>query len=395
MGINSRHSVPAGRRRASQTKQPSSKQNRRKYENEEQKQPLNWRLWFTIIIIIISAYMFLKQIESYLIQEVYLVNKEHIPSASIKKLSSDELDDLIKQYQYVDKLPYYSDELSVILIVLDSYAGKNKIKSHAVLNNLNSDISREDKKIQKKYYVIEMDNTMIMEDKRFRQESPWSWLLKYKIRSVLDYGMLPGSTDYVDVNALIAKLKQKFPNAILSINIGTEISDSMFAYESLIDIGALTKENVLVTVSPGNYEDTDGITDKIKDFKYYTMQRIAFQMLEDRIIDVKNFKIAINADQLSAKLKDNKELYNDYLNLKVRSGMNTKLLNKVFIKKWIDKYPEMFYSEKTPMDFYSDNREVFDKEYEKESKLANPKVNFKKTKASLKAKIEEDKKNYY
>lgn len=395
MGINSRHSTTSGRRPVARTEQPTAKQNKTKYKEESKKSPINWRFWIVVIILITTGYLFLKQIESYLIQEVYLVNKDLIPRATVPTYNDQETDDIIKEYQLKDKLPYEDNEIAVILLVLDSYKGKNMTKTNQVKSIVENKLTKMEKQIKKKYYIIELDNTIIMEDNKYKQEMPWNWLLDYKVRSVLDYGKLPETTKYIDVNKFTQKLRKKFVNSVISINIGTIITDSVFAFESLMDIGQLTKRDVIVTVSPGNYSETEGLTEGLKDFKYYTMQRIAFELLDQRVIDIKNFKIALNADKISAAIKDNPELYNEFIQNKIRSGMNQQSYEKQFIRKWITKYPEMFYSEETPMDYFKENQNLFDKDYEKEAKLANPKINLEKTKEELTKKIEEDRKKLY
>lgn len=354
-----------------------------KYDDDEDKKKFNWKLWFVFVSLILMGYIFLNQVESYLIKNVYIELKSSIPKTKLNTTNDVELDKIIKKYQREDKLPYYPDEISVILFVVDSYSGKNMAKSEKVKEIIDTSISKEKKQIKKRFYVIELDNTIVMEDKLFKQTFPFSIFTDYKTNSILDYAKLPESDNYINIKDMVRIVKNKFPNAIVSLNISNEIQDSVFAYNSLMEIGQLTKDGVIVTVSPGNFEETKGLTERLKKFKYNTVQRLAFQLLEENVIDIKNFKIALNANKINANIRDNKELYNDYIKMKIRSGGTSNRIDKAFIEKWIKKYPEMFYSDNAPMEYFIENKSLFQKEYESEAHFANPKVNLEKSKQEL------------
>lgn len=389
MALNNRHNN-IGRRipTVSTTYNPPRKRNKYEDEDEDDKKKVNFKLWFMVVALIMMGYIFLNQVESYLIKNIYIEVKSKIPKYNLSTLNDKEIDDKIKLYQRQEKLPKYSDDLSVILIVVDSYSGKNMAKSNKVKEIIDESISKEKKQIKKKYYVLEIDNTIVMEDKLFKQSFPFSVFTKYKTDSVLDYGKLPEDSGYININNFIKKLKEKFPKSIISLNISNEIQDSIFAYNSLMDIGQLTKQDVIVTISPGNFEETTGLTERLKKFKYHTIQRLAFQMLEERVIEIKNFKIALNANKINASIRDNQELYNDYLKMKIRNGGTSNRIDREFIEKWIKKYPEMFYSDNAPMEYFIENKSLFQKEYESESQFANPKVNLEKTKKELMKELE-------
>lgn len=384
MALNNRHSN-IGRRptNVSTTYNPTRQRNKYNDEDDEEKSKINFKLWFVFISLILMCYIFLNQVESYLIKNVYIEFKSSIPKYNLSTLNEKDINDTIKLYQKQDKLPYYSDDVAVILLVVDSYSGKNMAKSNKVKEIIDNSISKEKKQIKKKYYVLEIDNTIVMEDNLFKQSFPFNIFTKYKTNSILDYGKLPETEGYININNFIKTLKEKFPKSIISLNISNEIQDSIFAYNSLMDIGKLTKEDVIVTISPGNFEETTGLTERLKKFKYHTIQRLAFQMLEERIIEIKNFKIALNANKINASIRDNKELYNDYVKMKIRNGGTSNRVDKEFIEKWIKKYPEMFYSDNAPMEYFIENKSLFQKEYESEAQFANPKVNLEKTKIEL------------
>lgn len=368
----------------------SSVSKRSKYlEDQKQKSPFKWKLWGSILLIIGALYMYMDKVEEFFIQDIYLENQLDFPKETTPTMKDEDLEKLIEKYQKDNMLPYYDDEISVILLVLDSYKGKNT--GRAVTKLLYKAIDSTEKKIKKKYYVIEMDNTMIMEDSRYKQESPWDLLMEFKFESLFNYALLPTATDYVDINNLVRKLQSKFTNSIISINIGTKINDSVLSYETLMDIGVLTKKGVVITISPGKYDKESGLTKRITDFKYYTMQRTAIKLIERGLIDITNFKISLNADKIySERMKNYPELNSEYLNMMARSTSNSKSLKRRFIKKWVSIYPELFYSDQAPLDYFVKNKDLFKKEYDRDVKMANPKVNFKETNGKLQDKIKED-----
>lgn len=390
MSLDNRHSNIG--RRPTQTYVPP-KSNRKYYEDEsEDEKKINFKFWFILVLLLMFGYIYLDKVESYLLKNVYIELKNNIPEHKLNTINTNkDYNDIFKHYQRDNKLPYYEDEVNVILLVVDSYSGKNMVKSNKVKEIIDDSISKENKKIRQKYYVLEIDNTIVMDENLFKQEYPWKLLTKYKTSSILNYGKLPEIDSYVNIKDFVFKLKEKFPNSIISLNISNEIQDTPFAYNSLMDIGKLTKEGVIVTVSPGSFEETEALTERLKKFKYYTIQRMAFQLLEENVIDIKNFKIALNADKINASIRDNQELFNDYQKMKIRNGgLTNKRIDKEFIEKWINKYPEMFESDNAPMEYFIENKSLFKKEYESDSTFANPKVNLEKTKLELNKELKKE-----
>lgn len=362
--------------------------NYNKYEKEIEKKPFNFKFWFIFIGLLLSCYIFLNKVEEYFLENIYIQHKNSIPIKTLNVANDDNMEKIIKTLKSKDALPMYEDDVNVILLLVSSYGGNNLNKSTKIKSIVDSSITNENKKIQKRYFVLEIDNSLIMDDKNFKQEFPWNLLTKYKFHSILNYGKISKIEENINIYKFSQLLRNKYKNAIISINISNEIQDSVLAYNSLMELGALSKNNILVTVSSGNYETTDGFSEKLKDFKYYTIQRIAFKLLKEKIIDIRNFKISLNADKINANLRDNQKLYSDYNQMKVRNGGMNNTLNKQFIQKWIKEYPEMFYSDNSPMEYFLENKNMFEKEYEFESDFANPKINFDKTKFQLKEEIQ-------
>lgn len=368
--------------------QTQNERNYSKYEKVKEKKTFNWKLWCLFFSIILCCYIFLNQIESYFLENIYIQNKNSIPIKKLNVANHEDMEKIIKSFKQKDYLPDDEDDVNVILLLVGSYGGNNLNKSTKIKDIVNTSISSENKKIQKRYFVLEIDNSIIMDNKEFKQDFPWNLFTNYKFHSILNYGNLSKIEQNINIYKFANLLREKYKNAIISINISNEIQDSALAYNSLLELGSLSKNNVLVTISSGNYEKTEGISEKIKEFKYYTIQRIAFKLLNKKIIDIRNFKISLNADRINANLKDNQKLYADYNQMKVRNGGMNSTLNKQFIQKWIKEYPEMFYSDNSPMEYFLENKNMFEKDYEFESDFANPKINFNKTKIQLKEEIQ-------
>ncbi len=170
MSLDNRHSNIG--RRPTQTYVPP-KSNRKYYEDEsENEKKINFKFWFILVLLLMFGYIYLDKVESYLLKNVYIELKNNIPEHKLNTINTNkDYNDIFKHYQRDNKLPYYEDEVNVILLVVDSYSGKNMVKSNKVKEIIDDSISKENKKIRQKYYVLEIDNTIVMDENLFNKNT--------------------------------------------------------------------------------------------------------------------------------------------------------------------------------------------------------------------------------